>query len=207
MRRFHETVKEFKMKTKTQSEIIPGTERFSNVQDLLAKNLGKDDAVTQSANRRIQSRRLVKKLIVARSQANCSQADLAKRLNCSQSRISKIENGTDDQLRLADLRAYAKALETGILFSIGEPKRHAVESIKHHAFQIKHHLDQLASLAHKDEQISSGVEKFFGETLFNMLQIIEDSARKLPAAETDEDNIHVYSQADTTKQEDRMCGV
>ena len=163
---------------------------------MLSNTLGKSHTVTKAVSQRINSRRLVTKLIVARSHAKLSQADLAKRLDCSQSRISKIENGTDDQLRVADLRSYAKALGTGILFSIGEPKRHAVESIKHHAFQIKHHLDQLASLAHEDEQISSGVEKFFGETLFNMLQIIEDSASKLPTVGADEDDIHIYSKSE-----------
>ncbi len=180
------------MATKTKSELAPGKKRYGNVQDLLADTLGKNNPLTRSIGKRIQSRRLVKKLIVARTQAKISQAELAKKLGCSQSRISKIENGTDDQLRMTDLRAYACALGTGMLLSIGEPRQNAVESIKHHAFQIKHHLDELAALAKKDEQISGGVENFFGETLFNMLQIIEDSAKKLPASAEKEEDIHIY---------------
>jgi hypothetical protein len=74
-----------------------------------------------------------------------------------------------------------------------------VESIKHHAFQIKKHLDQLASLAHKDVGISKGVEKSFGETLFNMPQIIADSARKLPTLESEED-LFVYSESDRSAE-------
>ncbi|MDQ8195852.1 helix-turn-helix domain-containing protein [Coraliomargarita sp. SDUM461004] len=193
------------MTTKTKSETTAGKESFSNVQDLLVKSLGKNDALTQSVNQRIHSRKLVKKLIIARSQAKLSQADLARKLDCSQSRISKIENGSDDQLRVADLSAYSKALDTGIMFSIGEPKRHAVESIKHHAFQIKHHLDQLASLAQKDEQISTGVEDFFSETLFNMLKIIEDSARKLPTHSMEEDDILIYSNKEI--EQGQICEV
>lgn len=188
------------MTTKTHSSTTPGTQTFSNVQDMLGKSLGKKSKLTKTVSQRINSRRLVKKLIVARSQAKLSQADLAKKLSCSQSRISKIENGTDDQLRIADLRAYSRALASGISFSTGEPKRHAVESIKHYAFQIKNHLDQLASLAHEDEGISKGVENFFGETMFNMLQIIEDSAKKLPSVETEED-LFVYSEYDTSAEE------
>ncbi|WPJ94008.1 helix-turn-helix domain-containing protein [Coraliomargarita algicola] len=193
------------MATKTKSETTAGKDSFSNVQDLLVKSLGKNDALTQSVNQRIHSRKLVKKLIVARSQAKLSQADLARKLDCTQSRISKIENGSDDQLRVADLRAYSKALDTGIMFSIGEPKRHAVESIKHHALQIKHHLDQLASLAQKDEQISTGVEDFFSETLFNMLKIVEDSARKLPTNSMEEDDIRIYSNKEVEHEE--ICEV
>jgi transcriptional regulator with XRE-family HTH domain len=190
------------MAKNTRSETSPGTQRFNNIQDLLGDTLGKSQAVTKAVSQRINSRRLVKKLIVARSLAKLSQADLAKRLDCSQSRISKIENGIDDQLRIADIRAYSRALGTGLIFSIGEPKRHAVESIKHHALQIKHHLDQLAVLAQEDEQISSGVEKFFGETLFNMLQIIEDSAGKLPnIEEEEEEDIHIYSKAERPAEE------
>jgi transcriptional regulator with XRE-family HTH domain len=194
------------MAKKTKNELTPGKKRYNSVQDLLADTLGKNDPVTRSVSQRIQSRRLVKKLIVARSQAKLSQAELAKKLDCSQSRISKIENGTDDQLRMADLRAYSRALETGIIFSIGEPKQNAVESIKQHALQIKHHLDQLASLAQKDEKISSGVENFFGETLFNMLQIIEDSAGKLPSSESrEEEDIHIYRKSESAAEE--VCGV
>jgi transcriptional regulator with XRE-family HTH domain len=191
------------MTTKTHSSTTPGTQSFSSVQDMLGKSLGKKSELTKSVSQRINSRRLVKKLIVARNQAKLSQADLSKRLNCSQSRISKIENGADDQLRIADLRAYSRALETGMMFSIGEPKRHAVESIKHHAFQIKNHLDQLASLAHKDERISKGVENFFGETMANMLQIIEDSAQKLPSLESEED-LFVYSESETISKEAKV---
>lgn len=194
------------MTNKTPTELEPGTKAYVSVQDLLTNNLGKRHAVTQSVSRRIQSRRLVKKLILARNEAGLSQTALAKKLKCSQSRISKIENGTDDQIRMADLRAYASALQTGMLLSLGEPKQNAVESIKHHAMQIKHHLDQLAALARKDEQISSGVQDFFGETLFNMLKIIEDSAQKLPPVEEPEDNIFIYREKETGQSLIEPCG-
>jgi transcriptional regulator with XRE-family HTH domain len=193
------------MTTSKQSEVKPGTKQYGSVQEMLNSTLGKSDIAAKTIHHRINSRRLVKKLIVARSQAKLSQADLAKRLDCSQSRISKIENGTDDQLRITDLRAYSRALETGIIFSIGEPKRHAVESIKHHAFQIKHHLDQLAALAQKDEQISTGVEDFFSETLFNMIKIVEDSSRKLPNIGETEEDIHIYSQSEGKETETALA--
>lgn len=193
------------MATKTKSQISSETKRFSSVQDMLGSTVGKKSPVTKAVSQRIQSRRLVKKLIVARSKAGLSQTALAQKLGCSQSRISKIENGTDDQLKIADLRSYSSALETGIMFSIGEPKRHAVESIKHHALQIRHHLDQLASLAHKDEKISTGVEDFFGETLFNMLQIIEDSAQKLPASQEPKEDILIYREKETESHPTAIC--
>ena len=48
------------------------------------------------------------------------------------------------------------------------------------AFQIKHEMDALASLAANDHVIAKGVSDFFGEAFFNLVNMLQSSAEKLP---------------------------
>ncbi len=52
--------------------------------------------------------RLIDQLILARVAAGLTQAQLAAKLRCSQSRISKIEDSQDADLSLGDIHAYAR---------------------------------------------------------------------------------------------------
>ena len=52
--------------------------------------------------------RLVDQLIVARVASGLTQSQLAAKLRCSQSRISKIEDSQDTDLSLGDIQAYAR---------------------------------------------------------------------------------------------------
>jgi len=52
--------------------------------------------------------RLIDQLILARVAAGLTQAQMAAKLRCSQSRISKIEDSHDADLSLGDIHAYAR---------------------------------------------------------------------------------------------------
>ena len=52
--------------------------------------------------------RLIDQLILARVAAGLTQAQMAAKLRCSQSRISKIEDSHDADLSLGDIQAYAR---------------------------------------------------------------------------------------------------
>ena len=52
--------------------------------------------------------RLIDQLIVARVAAGLTQSQMAAKLRCSQSRISKIEDSQDADLSLGDIQAYAR---------------------------------------------------------------------------------------------------
>lgn len=58
---------------------------------------------------RLSKRQLVKSLSIIRARAKLSQQELASRMGCSQSKISKIESGIDADLRFGDIEAYLKA--------------------------------------------------------------------------------------------------
>ncbi len=60
--------------------------------------------------------RLIDELILARVAAGLTQAQLAAKLRCSQSRISKIEDSQDADLSLGDIRAYARIV--GLKFQL-----------------------------------------------------------------------------------------
>jgi predicted XRE-type DNA-binding protein len=52
--------------------------------------------------------KLIDQLILARVASNLTQAQMAAKLRCSQSRISKIEDSQDADLSLGDIHAYAR---------------------------------------------------------------------------------------------------
>lgn len=58
---------------------------------------------------RLKARQLVKMLVVLRARANLSQLELAKRIGCGQSRISKLENGVDSDVSFGDVWGYLQA--------------------------------------------------------------------------------------------------
>ena len=52
--------------------------------------------------------KLIDQLIVARVAAGLTQSQMAAKLRCSQSRISKLEDSHDVDLSLGDIQAYAR---------------------------------------------------------------------------------------------------
>ena len=54
--------------------------------------------------------RLIDQLILARVAAGLTQAQMAAKLRCSQSSISKIEDSQDADLSLGDIQAYARTV-------------------------------------------------------------------------------------------------
>ena len=73
----------------------------------------------------------------------CRKKDIAERIGGSQSRISKLESGIDEDLRLADLAAYLRALDLDLCLVFGQKDSTIVNKIKYHALAIKGLLTQL----------------------------------------------------------------
>ena len=109
-----------------------------------------------------------------------SQKDIADAFGCSQSRISKLENGTDEEMRLGDLSGYLEALGLESSMLIVKANWQAMDQIKYHAFEIQRCLTRLADLAKDDHAIDQGVAHAHVETLVNVINIISNSAKDLP---------------------------
>lgn len=72
--------------------------------------------VAKEIEESLESRIIIRKLMVERALKGYSHEDIAARLNCEPARILEIENSTDDEIPFGELRRYAKAL--GFKFSL-----------------------------------------------------------------------------------------
>jgi transcriptional regulator with XRE-family HTH domain len=125
-------------------------------------------------------RQIVRGLATLRNSKNITQEEIAKKMECAQSRVSKIENGLDDDLRISDIAAYLKVLDYTAEINLLPSDMTIVDEIKFYACRMKQSLDKLTHLANKDDTIQKGVAKFHIEALVNLIELVRSSARKLP---------------------------
>jgi transcriptional regulator with XRE-family HTH domain len=147
----------------------------------MVRETSEDPTFKELFEDRLQSRRIIKDLMVQRAVHHLSQKEIAEKIGCTQSRISKLETISDADLRLGDLARYADALGLRVSIVLESKECTPVTRIKKFAFQIKHELDKLAAFAANDHLIAKGVSVFVGEAFFNLVKIIQDSAKKLPS--------------------------
>ena len=146
----------------------------------MVQAISDDQEFSEEFDRRISQRQVIKDLLAMRVAHGLKQKDIADRIGCSQSRISKLENGTDNDLRINDLYNYLAAMGFELRLVFAKQGQMPVDAVKYHALCIRRLLDQLAEFAGKDEKIAEGVAGFYGEAFINMVRIVQDSAKKLP---------------------------
>lgn len=152
--------------------------RYKSVSEVV-KQLTDDKEFQEEFDRQISDKTLSKTLFAMRCSKGITQSEIASRLNCTQSRVSKLENAGVDAIKVSDLVAYAQALGLNMSISFHENMT-SVECVKFHAFEIKKHLDHLADLAHRDDEIFKGVKDFYNDYLINIIRLFKQSADKLP---------------------------
>ncbi len=153
--------------------------QFDSVSEMVHA-IADDTGFAESLDSHLAARAILTEMMALRAARDFSQKDIAESLGCSQSKLSKLENGTDDELHLGDLRRYAEALGMQLRVVLSEKKETIVDEVKYHAFRIKELMDQLADLAKDDSRIAQGVAWFVGEACFNLVRMLQDSAQKLP---------------------------
>lgn len=79
---------------------------YRSVDEMLRRNGYR--RVAEAVRQLSTKTKLIDQLIVARVAAGLTQAQMAAKLRCSQSRISKIEDSNDTDLSLGDIQAYAR---------------------------------------------------------------------------------------------------
>ena len=82
---------------------------FQSVSELVRATV-EDSDCADKLDDQIAGRQIVKKLTILRVARKLSQKDIAAKLGCSQSRVSKIESGRDLDMSLGDLMAYLEAV-------------------------------------------------------------------------------------------------
>jgi transcriptional regulator with XRE-family HTH domain len=154
---------------------------FDSVEEML-----KDSGVSKELLATVEDVRhqqVTNALAKIRVSKGLTQKQLADMIGCTQGRISKLETGRDDDLRLKDILDYARVTETSLQIGVGTHPTHA-QAIKFHVFAMKRHLDALVGLAKGDDEgITTGVVKFFDEVLFNVAYRLGQCAKELSKLE------------------------
>lgn len=151
--------------------------RLKNVAEVI-NNLSDDKEFAKKAVAEINKSELSNLLFSLRCKKGLNQKEIAKKMGCSQSKISKIESSYDMDLFIGDIVLYSDAL--GLNFNVGlsEPMK-KVDLVKYHAIQMKMHLDDLVEMAKTDDDITHGVGSFCEEALDNTVRFITSSFEKL----------------------------
>lgn len=167
----------------------PTSGRYATVEELMAASGVSADTQSTVADLCKESR-ITSQLAVLRTAAGITQEQMAKKLDCTQSCISKFESGLDGDITVSQLRAYAEASGQWIGLGVGKPPNH-VESIKFHANGIYQHLQALAKLAHEDHELEAGIQRFYSEALMNILGIIAKCQQDMPNSDAMEIRLQV----------------
>jgi len=146
--------------------------------------------------------KLVHCLEKLRHAVGLTQEELAKRMGVTQSAISKLESGRDEDLTIGTVRAYAKATEERIGLSFGKPMNH-VESIRGHALAMRRHLLALSKSANNYEEMEKNIQAFFGEAFFNILLILSECQGEMPNPDAVEVRIQLLNGNPGEKKIDR----
>jgi transcriptional regulator with XRE-family HTH domain len=180
---------------------------FSSVAELAKVAFEDEPALVEELEAELAARQVVRALFAMRSARGVSQAEIASHLNCSQSRISKIENGVDADLSVGEIEAYAKALDCDTVLTFQKRHSTAVDRVKQHAFAIRRELDDMAKLAGDDSTLRQGVASFFGEAFFNIVRMISESAKSRPTLSDDSPRVRVSMEPNETEMdEDHVSG-
>lgn len=152
--------------------------KYKKIFDLVRDTSG-DESLAKELQVQISKRQIVRSLARLRNSKSIPQDDVAQILSCKQARISKLENGLDEDLSLRDLAAYAQALNFDLAIVLRSKDLSPIDAIKMHAMGIQKGFDSLNSLVKGNGVIASGVAHFHLEALFNLVEIVSKSATRL----------------------------
>jgi|ERR1017187_2745247 transcriptional regulator with XRE-family HTH domain len=164
---------------RNKSQPRPSGRKYGTVDELMAAE-GMPQEIRDKVASLTNDTKIALQLAQLRQSAGLTQEDMANHLNVTQSAISKLEAGTDDQLKLIEIAHYARVTGERICLGFGKPPNH-VESVKLHALSIKRHLEALAKIANQHEEMEVEIQAFFGEAFFNILRILSACGDKLPS--------------------------
>ena len=190
---------------KTKTETAP--KAYNSASDMARDLLAGEPEFVADLEARLHERQLVKSLAIVRARAGMTQKELAGKLGCTQSKISKLESGVDADLRFGDIAAYLEAVEHEAKIFVIPGNGTLADEVKMHAFRIKHVLDELVQLAGNDGAIAKGVGAFIEEAAFNLVRLAKTAKENLPQhPATPGKSIHVETLETkelTTKGSDR----
>lgn len=155
--------------------------KSAKISDLL-NEMGIDKEIVKGVEKNIKNHSISQGLTTLRAKADLTQAEMAKKMNVSQSFISKLEVASNDQIKLGDFAKFVAALGYETTLTISKPQNIA-QKIKNTYNQLSTLLNELQQYAVNDDAILQSIAKFELEATHNMLNLasalIESSASKL----------------------------
>ncbi len=167
-----------KSEVKTARPMKVVGKKYSSVSELVRDTSSAE--FVEDFDRYQANRQLVNCLAILRCADGVSQVDLAKRMGCAQSKISKMESSTDADLSFGDVIRFALALNQSIQIVFSPSTKNGTDQIRFHLECIKNQLDHLARIAGDGKDISHGVEGFAIQTVQSLVATIESVLDKLP---------------------------
>jgi len=163
----------------------PSGRKYTSV-DALLSGEGLSQEVRAKVSEFRTETKVVLQLAKLRQAAGITQEDMAKHLKVTQSAVSKLESGRDEDVTLREIREYARVTDQRISVMFGKPLTH-VEAVKLHATGLKDRLEALAKIANKNEEFQSEIKGFFAQAFFNLFNIMAGCSNMLPSANGDND--------------------
>jgi len=156
-----------------------GDKAYTSITDMV-RDLTNDAEIIDAVEQGVGRQHIIGQLMAMRAVRGMSQSDVADAMTCSQSRVSKMENSADNDVRYGDLQEYARAVGCELRCGVVPVDMEPAERVKCSASAVNSHLMRMAELAHEDEDIADAVTEFFLEALFNFSMIVGRAAGSLP---------------------------
>lgn len=164
--------------------------QYKNVIELL-NDVSDDKEFNKSVEKEINTKQIAKMLFAMRCRAGLNQVEMAKKMNCTQGKISKMENTLDANISVGDLVNYCSAVNMRLEIGFSDARLTMADKVKYHYFHIKLLLDKLIEMAKGDETMERGVQGFLMEAFTNVTQGIMSCLEKTKYKKEIKETLHV----------------
>lgn len=156
----------------------------------MVRELSEDQAFADKMASRLEERNIINHLMALRTSLGMSQQDIAAKMKCTQSRVSKLENGRDDDLRIGDFHAYAEALGLRLAIVLGKKGQPPIaERIRYHVSALKRLFAELVGLVGDDDTMAKGAWRFILKSTCiaacEVAKLLKHVTQKLPQQQRD----------------------
>lgn len=181
-----------------------GKQQFNSVAELVEAVA--DESLAKDIEQQAAARQIVSALVAMRITSDMSQGDVARELGCSQSRISKLENGIDADLSYGDIVKYATCTGRRPLVAFMPLKSTLMDCVKFHAFRISDCLHRMSEISEGDPSMERAAVRAHIEYIANMVRLSVESAVRIPCLEAElQRMMHEMNDGDLVCEYDRAA--
>jgi transcriptional regulator with XRE-family HTH domain len=156
----------------------------------MLEDLGTPQDIVDSV-KDVENQEAVNILVSMRVAKGLTQKELANMLGCTQGRISKLEQGRDEDLRIKDFLDYTRATEDAVWITVGTPA--ISEKVKLHIRAIRRLLEELVKLPGEDRAISNGISRFLDEILIETGKLVQSTKQALSKQQPEKAELEIIA--------------